>query len=81
MPGTMVPWMDPKLLGHRTLACLYGPGKLAVTRLYDKQEHNSVSVMELEGDKLHIQAILYDESGPAFWRVSIDEVDVYCCPP
>ena len=51
MPGTMVPWMDPKLLGHRTLACLYGPGKLAITRLYDKQEHNSVFIMELEGDK------------------------------
>jgi hypothetical protein len=47
----MVPWMDLKLPGHRTLACLYGQGKLAVIPLYDKQKHNSVSVMELEGDK------------------------------
>ena len=23
MPGTMVPWMDPGLPGHRTLSCLY----------------------------------------------------------
>jgi hypothetical protein len=51
----MDPWMDPKLpgpkSGHHTLTCLYGKLAVTLTSLYDKQENNSISGMDLESDK------------------------------